>query len=143
MTLIRYNPNKFQPTTFNGFIDRFFNEEMVSGKSERTFSPQVDIAETENSFEIYLALPGFKKEDIHIDINADQLTVSGERKIKDEKQEKNFKSVETHYGTFSRSFYLPDNIDADKIDASYTDGILEVLVPKDEKKENKRLVNIK
>ena len=143
MTLIKYNPNRFAPSTFNTFFDKFFNDDFFRDGTNKTFSPQVDIAETEKSFEIQFALPGMKKDDIKIDINGDQLTVSGERKMENERKDKNFHSVESYYGSFSRSFYLPDNVNTEKIDASYKDGILEITVPKDEKRENKRLINIK
>lgn len=143
MTLIKYNPNRFYPSTFNSFVDRFFNDDFIGNGTSKSFSPQVDIAESEKQFEIQFALPGMKKEDIHIDVDGDQLTVSGERKMQNEKTEKNFHSVESYYGSFKRSFYLPDTANVEKIDASYKDGILEVIIPKDAKKENKRLISIK
>ncbi len=142
MTLVKYNQNKYRPATFSNFFDRFFNDE-VFGKEMSTFSPKVDIAETEKEFEIHFELPGMKKDDINIDIKDDRLTVSGERKMESEKTEKNFHSVESYYGTFSRSFYLPDNVNVEKVDASYKDGILNVILPKDAKKENKRTISIK
>eukprot|EP00657_Telonema_sp_P-1_P005440 TRINITY_DN22797_c0_g1_i1.p1 TRINITY_DN22797_c0_g1~~TRINITY_DN22797_c0_g1_i1.p1 ORF type:complete len:126 (-),score=35.10 TRINITY_DN22797_c0_g1_i1:18-395(-) len=64
------------------------------------------------------------KEDIKIDIKQDRLTVSGERKLENEKKEKNYHSVESYYGSFSRSFYLPDNIKVEKVEAEYKDGCL-------------------
>lgn len=143
MTLIKYNPKDYRPTTFSNFIDRFFNDEFFGGRALTNFSPQVDIAETEKEFEIQFYVPGMKKEDITIDIHDDRLTVSGERKMENEKKEKNFHSVESHYGTFSRSFYLPENVNTEKVDASYKDGILHVVIPKDEKKIAKRTINIK
>lgn len=143
MTLIRYNPNNYKPATFSNFIDRFFNDDFSGGKSVSKFSPQVDIAETENQFEIEFYLPGMKREDINIDVQEDRLTVSGERKMENEKKEKNFHSVESYYGTFIRSFYLPDNASVDKIDASYKDGVLQVIVPKDAKKETRKKISIK
>ena len=67
-----------------------------------------------------------------IEINDNNLTVSGERKFTNEKKDKNFHSVETNYGSFSRSFTLPDNSDGSKISAKYNNGILELVIPKDE-----------
>ena len=146
MTLIKYNPSRRYPHTFNSFVDRFFNDDFIGSgvtANGKSFSPQVDIAETEKQFEIQFVIPGLDKKDIKIDVDGDQLTVSGERKFENEKKEKNFHSVESYYGAFSRSFYLPDNTNTEKIDASYQDGILTLVVPKDEKKENKRLISIK
>ncbi len=142
MALVKYNRNNYRPATFNNFIDRFFNDDYF-GNEVSNFSPKVDIAESEKSFEIQFHLPGMKKDDIKIDINDDRLTVSGERKMENEKKEKNFHSVESYYGTFSRSFYLPDNVNVEKVDAEYRDGILNVVLPKDAKKENKRTISIK
>ncbi len=143
MTLIKYNPDNYRPTTFSSFVDRFFNDDFFGGKAMTSFSPKVDIAETEKTFELQFHVPGMKKEEINIDVNDDRLTVSGERKMENEKKEKNFHSVESYYGTFSRSFYLPDNVNVDKVEASYKDGILNIVIPKDAKKELKRTINIK
>eukprot|EP00747_Dinoflagellata_sp_TGD_P044055 gnl/TRDRNA2_/TRDRNA2_143033_c3_seq1.p1 gnl/TRDRNA2_/TRDRNA2_143033_c3~~gnl/TRDRNA2_/TRDRNA2_143033_c3_seq1.p1 ORF type:complete len:111 (+),score=16.30 gnl/TRDRNA2_/TRDRNA2_143033_c3_seq1:111-443(+) len=108
-----------------------------------TFSPRVDIAETEKEFEVQLHVPGMKKGDFNIDLNDDQITVSGERKFENEKKEKNFHSVESYYGTFNRTFYLPDVINKEKVDATYQDGILTITLPKDEKKTTKKQIAVK
>lgn len=143
MTLIKYNPNDYRPVNFSSFIDRFFNDDFFGGKSVSRFSPQVDIAETEKEFELQFHIPGMKKEDIKIDIHEDRLTVSGERKIENEKKEKNFHSVESYYGTFTRSFYLPDTANVEKIDAAYKDGVLNIVIPKDAKKATQKTITIK
>jgi len=137
MSLIKYTSplNDFVPTSFSNLVDRFFNESVArTGGSAYSFVPRVDIAENEKAYEIHVALPGMNKEDFNIDLKDNYLTISGERKFKEEKKDKNFYSIETQYGTFSRSFSLPENVDASKITASYVNGILEVTVPKDEKK---------
>lgn len=144
MSLIKYNPRTLRTFTTNNlfddlFNDRFFNNETV-GKS---FTPQVDISETEKAFELSFAIPGIKKDEINIDLNEGQLIVSGERKFEEKKEEKNFHSVETRYGSFSRSFHLPDNIDANKVEAKYEDGLLNITIPKDEKKIQKKTIAIK
>lgn len=141
MTLIKYKPNDYVPSTFGSFFDRFFDNKEFFNNNQ--YSPSVDIAESDKEFEIQFQLPGLKKEDIQINVDNDRLTVSGERKFENEKKEKNYHTVESHYGSFSRSFYLPDSVNAEKIDASYKDGILTVLVPKDAKKESKRTISIK
>jgi HSP20 family protein len=90
-----------------------------------------------------LAVPGVNKEDFKIDLNDNYLTISGERKFKRESKEgNNVHSVETQYGTFSRSFTLPENVDSAKISAKYNNGILEVIVPKDEKKIVKATIKV-
>ena len=142
MGLIKYNSKDYRPTSFRSFVDNFFNDEFVGG-SLPTFSPNVDIAETDKSFEVQIHVPGMKKEDFNIDLNKDRITISGERKFEDEKKEKNFHSVESYYGTFNRTFYLPEVVNKEKIDASYQDGILTINLPKDEKKATKKQIAIK
>lgn len=141
MSIIRYNSNDFVPTTFSTLVDKFFNESLArTGGS--TFIPKVDIVENPESFEIHLAVPGLQKEDFNIELNDNYLTVSGERKFSNEKKERTFHSIETHYGSFSRSFSLPENVDAAKINAKYNNGILELTIPKDEKKALKQTIKV-
>lgn len=144
MSLVRYNTlNDFAPTTFSNLIDRFFNESLSrSGGAAYAFVPRVDIIETEKAFEIHVAVPGMNKEDFNIDLKDNYLTISGERKLTREKNEKNFHSIETQHGTFSRSFSLPDNVDSTNIGAKYNNGILEITVPKDEKKMLKATIKV-
>jgi len=145
MNLMRYNSalNNYAPTSFSNLIDRFFNDSLArSGGSAYSFVPRVDILEEEKSFEIHVAVPGMNKDDFKIDLNDNYLTISGERKNSREKKENNFHSVEIQYGTFSRSFTLPENVDANGISAKYVNGILEVSIPKDEKKSLKSTIKV-
>jgi len=144
MNLIRYNTlNDFVPTSFSNLIDRFFNDALTrSGGSAYSFVPRVDIMENDKAYEIHVAVPGMNKDDFKIDLKENYMTISGERKFTQEKNENNFHSVETQYGTFSRSFSLPDNINSAKISARYVNGILEITVPKDEKKTLKTTIKI-
>lgn len=80
---------------------------------------------------LQLAAPGLTKEDFNIELKDNLLTVSGERKFTNEKKEKNYHSIERQYGSFSRSFSLPENVDGEKINAKYNHGILELTFPKD------------
>jgi HSP20 family protein len=141
MSIIRYNANEFAPISFSHLVDKFFNESNTrSGGS--TFVPRVDVVENETAFELLVAAPGMKKEDFNIEVKDNVLTISGERKLVNEKNGKNYRSVETQYGSFSRTFSLPENIDATKINAAYNNGILELTLPKDEKKEIKQSIKV-
>lgn len=142
MALVRYNPalRNFNSRSFNSILDKFFQDAFETNGSG--FVPAVDIAETDKSFELEVALPGFKKEDFTINFDDGQLTISGERKFENEKKEVNYHTRETRYGSFSRTFHLPENVDDKKIEAAYTDGILKVTLPKDQKKELKRTIKI-
>ncbi len=144
MSIVRYSTaNDFVPTSFSNLIDRFFNDSMArSGGSSYSFVPKVDIIENEKAYELSVAVPGLSKEDFKIDLNDNFLTVSGERKFSKEKKENNLHVVETQYGNFSRSFSLPENVDANKITATYSNGILEITVPKDEKKVLKATIKV-
>jgi HSP20 family protein len=144
MSIVRYSTaNDFVPTSFSNLIDRFFNDSLArTGGSSYSFVPKVDILENETAYEISVAVPGLSKDDFKIDLNDNFLTISGERKFSKEKKENNLHVVETQYGNFSRSFSLPENVDASKISAKYTDGILEINVPKDEKKTLKTTIKV-
>jgi HSP20 family protein len=102
----------------------------------------VDIAETNTAFELQFAIPGVDKKGFNIELQDGKITVSGERKSENEKNEKNYHSRESYYGSFKRSFYLPDNINEDKVEASYKDGILNIVIPKDEKKITKKSIEV-
>lgn len=141
MSIIRYNANDFVPTSFSALVDRFFNDSITRAGGS-TFIPKTDVVETANAYEVHLALPGVNKEDFNIEVNDNYLTISGERKFQNEKKDKNYHAIETHYGSFSRSFTLPENIDASKINAKYNNGILEVTIPKDEKKALKQTIKV-
>lgn len=145
MSIIRYNAglNDFVPASFSTLIDRFFNESVSrAGGSAYSFVPRVDVFEDEKAFEIHVAVPGVNKEDFKLDLNDNLLTVSGERKYTKERKENNFHTVETQYGTFKRSFSLPENVASDQIQARYNNGILEITVPKDEKKALKTTIKV-
>ena len=142
MVIRKYNGMQNDvPQTFSSMLDRFFNES-VNSRGFSGFTPHVDACETENGYEIEVALPGIHKEDIAIDFQEGKLTISGERRFEKKEEGRRYQMLETQYGTFSRSFYLPDNVNPDKISAQLQDGMLMVSVPKDEHKTMKRQIKI-
>lgn len=145
MSIVRYSAvlDDFVPTSFSRLVDRFLNESHGrSGGAAYAFVPKVDIIEDEKSFEIHLEAAGMTKEDFKIELKENVLSVSGERKLDQEKGERHFRSLETRYGAFSREFVLPDNVDGENIQAKYNNGILELVVPKDEKKLLKTTIKV-
>jgi HSP20 family protein len=108
-----------------------------------TFTPVVNTREGEFAYHIDIDLPGVKKEDISIDIDDGKLTISGERKIKEEVKEEDYYKVETSFGKFQRLFTIPKNVDVENITASSDNGVLEVVIPKLEKEKNKKKIEIK
>lgn len=141
MSIIRYNPSDFTPISFSNLVDKFFNDSLVRAGSG-SFIPRADIVENEKGFELHVEVPGMNKEDFKIELKDNYLVISGERKFKEEKNEEHFQSIETRYGAFSRSFAVPENVEASKISAKYNNGILEVTLPKDEKKALKATIKV-
>ncbi len=138
MALVKYrrpNTDLFS-RPFHDILDEIFND---AHTREESFLPNIDIAETESGFEIEAQLPGIKKEDITVDLENNRLTISGERKFEKEDKTKKYHRVETQYGSFTRSFQLPDSIDQDSIKANFKDGILKISIDKNEEKAKKQI----
>lgn len=144
MTLIRR-------TDFPGFpslVDQFFGKDFIDDDffQKRGNVPAVNIKEEENQFHIEVAAPGLKKEDFNLNLDNNLLTISSQKEVtNEEKDEKgNYTRREFGYQSFSRSFTLPEGVDADKIKANYTDGVLKIDIPKKEeaKKRSPKTINI-
>ncbi|WP_324674297.1 Hsp20/alpha crystallin family protein [Hymenobacter sp. GOD-10R] len=131
------------PGSFSSMLDRFFSDSLASRGRVASFSPQVDAYETEKGYEIEAALPGLKREDIKVDFHQGRLTIAGERQFRNEQNQRRYHVVESSYGSFSRSFQLPDTVDPSKIEASFEDGVLHVTVPKDEKKTMRHQIQVR
>jgi len=125
-------------------FDNWFNYPTAREVSNSTdFSPRVNIRETEESLALTFELPGMKKEDIKVTVKDDVLTVSGQREFKSESNEDDYVRQELRSGSFSRSFTLPDTVDADKVGADYRDGLLEISLAKREEVKPKEIkVNV-
>ena len=96
------------------------------------WSPVSDVVETKDDIVIKAELPGIEEKDVDVQIEAGVLTIKGERKAEKEVEEKGFRRIERAYGTFLRSFTLPANVEPEKIAATFTNGMLEVRLPKKE-----------
>ena len=94
------------------------------------FAPQADAASTEEHYEVNVELPGVSLENITIDVHENNLTVHGEKKTEREEKGKTYFFSERTFGSFQRSFRLPQNVDADKVSASFKDGVLSISIPK-------------
>jgi HSP20 family protein len=100
------------------------------GAEETGWMPAVDVIEKDDKFLVKAELPGMKEEDIDVSVVGDTLTIKGEKKSESEVKEENYYRSERAYGSFYRSIPLPSTVDADKIEANYEDGVLEVTIPK-------------
>ncbi|MFN7313502.1 MAG: Hsp20/alpha crystallin family protein [Bacteroidota bacterium] len=151
MTLVRFKPTHAKdffrdtmvPSQMMGLIDSFFNDSAAKFERNVFFTPRVDVLENAHAFEIHMALPGIKKEHVNIAVEGDKLTISGERKMKETSKDEKMHTVETYYGKFSRTFTLPENLNKSAIEAGMNDGVLSIILPKTEVKENKSTINIK
>lgn len=132
MTLLKSNAD-LAPFGFADLFDndRFFNNGWF-GKELNQVLPAVNIKENKNEFKIEFASPGFTKKDFKIDLDENVLTVSAEKEKEKSEEKDSFTRKEFSYNSFTRSFTLPQTVNADKIDATYNDGILKLSIPKKE-----------
>ena len=133
------------PTRYSDPFDQLFNN-VFGGTGGRTGgaavmrAPETDVVETEREIRVVTEMPGLKREDIDVDVENNVLTIRGEkREERTEGQEGRYHLSERRYGTFSRSFVLPRDVEADAIQASFEDGVLTVTVPKSEKARRRRV----
>jgi HSP20 family protein len=118
------------------YMPNFFDDDFLPMFSNRSSSmPSVNIREDEKNYSLDLAVPGINKNDLKIDINEDVLTISSENKIEKEENSDGYKRKEFSYSSFCRSFYIPENVNRDKIEANYKDGVLSVILPKQEEEK--------
>jgi HSP20 family protein len=145
MTLLtRWDPFR-EFTSLQRQMDRLFHDSF--GREESLtptgFAPPVDIYEDEHSYTLKLEVPGIEEKDIDVRLENNTLTVSGERKYEKEEKEENFRRVERYYGSFARSFTLPNTIDAENVGADYEKGVLKIkLLKKAEAKPKQIKVNV-
>ncbi len=146
MALVRWSPARELMNIqeeMNRLLNRFFGpsllEETELPTTTTVWQPLVDIKETNNEFIVTAELPGMKKDDIHIAYKDGVLTIEGERKQEKEEKDVNFHRVERRYGKFYRTFQLPSQIQEDKIEATYKDGVLTIVLPKAEEARAKEI----
>lgn len=124
---------------FNLF-DAFFNDSRLPAASSSgngtSFSPRVDVNESETAYEISAELPGLADKDIEITVVDSVLTLKGEKSSEQEVKEGNYYRQERAYGSFERSFRLPDEVEADKVEAHFKNGVLTVGLPKSEEAQS-------
>jgi HSP20 family protein len=138
MALVRFNQYPALTDLFESLEKNFFNNEE---KFEGTI-PAVNIKEDNDKFVLEMAAPGMKKNDFHINVEKDVLTISSEHKEEKEEKKENYARREFYYNTFSRSFNLPENINLEGIKADYKNGILNIVLPKKEETKVSREIKI-
>ena len=134
MTLIKWAP---RPASIFDDMDKminnvFENDWNFSVRSKTNWSPAVDVKESDNSFTLTADIPGLTKKEVKVNITDGILSISGERKFEDEKENGNYHYRERRYGSFSRTFNLPETVNEEDISASFKNGILSIELPKHE-----------
>jgi HSP20 family protein len=131
--LTRWDPFR-ELSTLQNRMSRLFEEQYGSGREESltagAFVPPVDIYEDEHSIQLKLEVPGIDQKDLDVKVENNFLTVSGERKFEKEEKEENFRRVERRYGSFTRSFTLPNTVNSEDVSADYNAGILKITLGK-------------
>ncbi len=141
MDIMEWKPFR-EITRLRSEMDRLWDDYFGSGRKalrplEGTWLPSVDVSETTDKIMVKAEVPGMDAKDIDISISGDVLTIKGEKKTEREEKEENYHLVERSYGSFSRSLRLPVAVDADKIEATYKQGVLTITCPKKEEAKAK------
>lgn len=141
-SMTRWNPNVL--TTRDPFfrlMDSFLNQDLLPGEevSNRTWMPPVDIQETADAYRLVAELPGMTREDINITLENNVLRLSGERKLEKDVKKESYQRVERTYGTFARAFTLPSQVNHDKVEAAFENGLLTIVVPKAEQAKPRKI----
>ena len=127
MTMItRIDPFRELASFFENFTEPGGKDQLSAG----TFVPPVDVYEDEHNLVVKLEIPGVNEDDLDVQVENNTLTVKGERKFEKEEKEQNFHRIERRYGSFTRTFRLPNTVDGESADANYDKGILSISLAK-------------
>ncbi len=118
------------PVLLRDFFRNFPAWDENEGLMSSAWMPPMDVAEDADRISVTAELPGFKEEDVKVELQGDVLTISGERKRESEKKDRDYRRVERSYGEFRRSFTLPASVDRENVKANFSDGLLKLELPK-------------
>lgn len=143
MDLVQWRPFR-EVSRLRSEMDRLWDEYFGSRRQafrplEEAWLPAVDVSETEDKITVKAEIPGMEAKDIDISVSGDTLTIKGEKKTETEEKEENYHVVERSYGSFRRAMKLPASVDADKVEATYKNGVLSVVLPKKEEVKPKAI----
>ena len=143
--LTRFEPYR-EFATLQDRLNRLFQSSFGESQDSLTtssFSPAVDVYEDEHAVNLKIEVPGIDEKDLDIRVENNTLTVHGERKFEKEEKEENFRRVERQYGSFTRSFTLPQTVDSENVSANYDKGVLKISLPKKAEAKPKQIkVNV-
>ncbi len=123
---------------FDSLLGRTVGTILRTGNAEK-YSPTLDIVESMDAYEVFVDLPGVKPEDVKLEMHEGKLVVSGKRTASSEQKDRTFHRLERTAGSFSRIVSIPNEVDVEKIDASYDHGVLKIVIPKAIKKQPKKI----
>ena len=127
LTLRRPTRNLFR------FYSPLFTSQHTNTDADRhNWAPSVDVSETDDNFEVHAELPGVAKDDLHVSVKDNLLTLSGEKRQEKVDDTQDYRRVERRYGSFQRRFTLPAEVETDDIKAEFSDGVLTLSIPKPE-----------
>lgn len=132
-----YNPSVWDGFLENDIVKSFFNDERSNGTI-----PAVNVEEDKKEYRIAVAGPGLDKKDFHVHVEKNVLTISSKTEEGKEEKSKGYIRKEFNYGSFSRSFSLPESTDVEKIKASHKNGVLTITIPKNEVVEKNKEIKI-
>ena len=129
-----------RPEPFTQEFDRLFGSLFESrGREAQRWVPAMDLVEADDHFVLKADLPGLGEDDVTIEVQDNVLTISGSREAEHERKEQGWYRLERSYGSFNRSLTLPDGVDADKVEAKFDRGVLQVTIPKPEERKPRRI----
>jgi HSP20 family protein len=135
MTQLITRPRNDAGFFFPRYMRSFFedlNKEFDGATSPSAYVPRVDLSEDTNNIYVHAELPGLSKDDVKVTVADGILTIRGEKKHEEKKEDKNYFRIERRYGEFARQFTLPDNIKEEEVHANFNNGVLEIAIPKGE-----------
>lgn len=140
--LTRWNPmrhfEQMERQLLRPFFDQWEGEPRTSS-TMRGWIPAVDVEESTDEFFVRAEIPGVNPDDVTIDYENGLLTLRGERRFESEREDRQYHRIERAYGSFTRSFVLPATVDAERAEASFQDGVLELRMPKREEAKPRRI----
>ncbi len=132
MSLIKFNPITPGKNFFNDLAGDFFNTNIADfvGSDFVVSNPSINVIETDDQFKIEVAAPGLEKKDFNLSVENDQLIIESSKQEEKQVKEEKFTKHEFNYTSFKRSFYLPETVDVNKVEAKYENGVLNITLPK-------------
>jgi HSP20 family protein len=143
MSMIKHTPRGLTPWFgFDRFLDDFDRSLTAPFGDKGAWAPAVDIYEDDKAITLKVEVPDMDEKDLDVRVEEGYLTIKGERKFENEEKKENFHRIERRYGSFERTFALPEAVDAENISAKYDKGVLKVVAPKVERPKNSRTIKV-